>query len=64
MRVEDISSNEKSQALAKATIDFEMLHVGISSCVNLKFDPPPISNRGSNNRGNKHILYKILDLHV
>jgi hypothetical protein len=51
MREEDISCNNGSSAFARATLDFELLHVSLSSCVNLKFDPPPVANRGSSNRG-------------
>jgi hypothetical protein len=51
MREEDISSLDGNGSLARATVDFELFHVGIGSCVNLDFTPSPKANRGSSNRG-------------
>jgi hypothetical protein len=51
MREEDISSIDGNSSLARATVDFELFHVCIGSCVNLDFTPSPKVNRGSSNRG-------------
>ncbi|CAB3376287.1 Hypothetical predicted protein [Cloeon dipterum] len=57
MREEDILSVEANAQLAKATVHFELLHVGYQSCVNLDFSAPPVLNRGSSNRGVVFCLY-------